>query len=129
MFQIFWRSIARLSTPYQVKLFLYDLLSSTERTMLAKRLAIALLLTKDYDYSSIKQILKVSSETIARVKMWIDEAGQGYKMVIKGILKDEQIKKFLEEIGDVFISFGQYRAGAASELRKRKYERENRHLG
>lgn len=123
IFQIFWKSIARLNTPLQVKTFLYDLLSSTERMMLAKRLAIALLITRGFDYSTIRNTLKVSSETIARVKMWMDEAGKGYKMAIDGILRDEAINKFWQEIGDAFIAMGHYRAGAEKALREREYKR------
>jgi Trp operon repressor len=42
-----------------------DLLSPTEKIVLAKRLAIALLLAKDYGYEEIKEILHVSMPTIA----------------------------------------------------------------
>jgi uncharacterized protein YerC len=103
MFVIFWKSIAELSVPGDVKKFFDDLLSPVEKTMLVKRLAIALLLAKDYDYESIKKTLRVSSETIARVKVWLTHAGEGYKMVVGRILTDEKMKEFWQKVEDVLI--------------------------
>lgn len=47
-----------------------DLLSEQEAMRLAKRLKIAELLRKKYTYREIKQILKVSENTIAKVNIW-----------------------------------------------------------
>src|SRR5579864_5286067 len=82
MFAIFFKSLARLSNPLEIEQFLFDLLGPVERTMLAKRLAIAVLLAKGYRYESIKEALKVSQETIARVAMSLTYKGEGYNMVV-----------------------------------------------
>lgn len=104
MFNLFWKSLARLSSPEKIKQFLDDLLSPVEKTMLAKRLSIALLLTKDYDYESIKRVLKVSNDTIAKVKIWLLHGGEGYKMVIGELLKDEKMKEFWQKVEDTLIA-------------------------
>jgi len=103
MFKIFWKSLARLSSSGTIQKFLDDLLSPVEKIMLAKRLAIALLLSRNYSYEDIKKTLKVSNDTVAKVKIWLTHGGQGYKMVTKEILADEKMKEFWEKIEDVLI--------------------------
>lgn len=104
LFSIFFKSFARLSQASDIERFLLDLLGPVERTMLAKRLAIALLLMKGYRYNSIKEILKVSQETIARVNISLQYHGEGYSMIVTKMLKDEQIESILRKIEDTTIS-------------------------
>ena len=49
---------------YLINKFLEDFFSPTERTVMAKRLAIAVLIAKGNDYRTIAQILKVTPITI-----------------------------------------------------------------
>lgn len=53
--QTFWEAISKLTSKEEVTLFLNDLLSPTEKIVLAKRLAIAVLLSKGYGYESIPE--------------------------------------------------------------------------
>ena len=50
---LFWTSLSSLSAKDKVSLFLDDLLSPTEKLMLSKRVAIAFMLMKGYDYPTI----------------------------------------------------------------------------
>ncbi len=104
LFEIFFKSLARLSNPSDIEKFLGDLLGPVERTMLAKRLAIAFLLAKGYQYETIKDILKVSQETIARVNIALNYQGDGYQMVIQKILRDEKLGEVFNTIEDVTIA-------------------------
>lgn len=104
MFKLFFEAFARLSNPLDIQKFLEDLLGPVEKTMLAKRLAIALLLTRGYRYESIKKTLRVSSETIARVNIWLNHKGEGYKMVIQKILQDKKMTEFWEMIEDILVA-------------------------
>ncbi len=103
LFEIFFKSLARLSNPSDIQQFLFDLLGPAERTMLAKRLAIALLLAKGYHYETIKDTLKVSQETIARVNIALNYQGEGYNLVIKKILREEKLENIFEKLEDVTI--------------------------
>lgn len=100
MYDIFWQTIARLTTKESVKKFFYDLLSSTEKVMLAKRLAIAILLLKNYDYLTISKTLRVSTSTIMLISTWLKNGGEGYKMVIKRILTEEKAEEFWDNLGE-----------------------------
>lgn len=67
VFEVFWKTIAGLNTTPQVKEFFDELLTPTEKIMLAKRLAISILLYKKYSYEDIVDILKVSPSTIGNI--------------------------------------------------------------
>ena len=64
---VFVKTLANLKTERQVSLFVEDLLTSTEKVMLAKRVAIAFLLSKEYSYRQISLMLNVSMSTIGWV--------------------------------------------------------------
>ena|SRR3989344_963250 len=75
-------SISKVNKEDISKLFLEDLLTRTEKIVLAKRLSIALLLESGKSYSEIKDIVKVSASTISSVNNKLN-TGQGYREVIK----------------------------------------------
>lgn len=58
-----------------------DLLSEQEVDMVAKRLQIAKFLLQQKTYTEIHKLLKVSQSTIARVNLWLQRGGAGYRMV------------------------------------------------
>ncbi|EKD49657.1 MAG: hypothetical protein ACD_63C00078G0001, partial [uncultured bacterium] len=65
IFSVFYQTLSDLRTPEEIKTVLTDLLTETELTALAKRLAIATFLEKGRSYENIRDTLKVSSATIA----------------------------------------------------------------
>lgn len=89
MFELIWQTVADLKTKENAQKFLYDLLTPTERIMLAKRLAIALLLTKSESYVTIKRTLKVSTSTIVLISNWLKTEGEGFRMAIEKILAQQ----------------------------------------
>lgn len=100
IFEIFLQTFADLKSKEHVEKFLYDLLSPTERIMLAKRLGIAVMLTKKESYETIKKTLRVSDATIMNISNWLKTEGEGYKMVIEKILQTqawEQLWDTVEE--------------------------------
>lgn len=101
MFEVFKDSIGMVTTRSQVERLIDDLLSPTERVMLAKRLSIALLLSRKYDQRSISKILKVGLNTINKVSRSL-KTGSGYKMICENILTQEKFKEFLQKIDDFF---------------------------
>src|SRR3989344_9399809 len=64
--------IGSLHSQEETKAFFYDFFTKTERVMFTKRLAIALMLHKGYEYGQIQYILHVSTSTISRVMNWLD---------------------------------------------------------
>lgn len=69
--------------------------------MLAKRLAIAAMLTKGYSYKDIGDVLKVSPTTVLNIKNWLERGGEGYKMAIKKLAEREVMDNFWKEVGEI----------------------------
>lgn len=91
--------LTRIGKNEEMDLFLFSLLSKTEQIMLAKRLAIALLIKENVPESSIANSLHVTRGTVDRLKLFLEAKGdQGYNIAIK-MLEQEKIhqefKKFL----------------------------------
>ncbi len=128
MFETLWQAVSQVKSKNDVQLFLEDILSPTEKIMIAKRLAIASLLLRNYEYEAIKNILKVSQGTIAKVAQTL-KFNKGYRIVIEKVQRSEDMKEFwqtIERIGHRFIS-KQYQT-APDELIKKKLGHERKTL-
>jgi len=91
----FWSAIALLETKNEAKSFLFDLLTHTERKMLAKRLQVAVMLIEGYDYQKIKSYVSVANNTIAKVNNWLNTGAVGLTKIVEKLI-NLKIKK-LEE--------------------------------
>ncbi len=98
IFKALYQVLADLKKPEEVKKFLDDVLSKTERTVLAKRLGIAWYLNKNKSYDVIRQDLKVSSATIATVQQGLEKSGEGIKLALKTIEADEWAGEMAEKV-------------------------------
>jgi len=103
IFEVLLKTIADLKKPEEVDEFLEDFLSPVEKIMLAKRLAIVVLLGKGYDYRGIREILKVTPGTVSGVNLKLKYGGRGYKKVVEKFLGEEKIEKLFEKIDEVLF--------------------------
>src|SRR3989344_3936430 len=103
IFEVFWDYLATLRKPEEINEFLVSLLSFTEQVMLSKRLAIAVLLAKGYNYRDIDETLKVSTSTVGTVHKQILVGAPGYKKAIDKILKREKIEKLVNNLDEILI--------------------------
>ena len=74
-------AMAATNNTSEAEQVLTDLLGKQELEMIAKRLKIAELLFEGLTCHEIKQTLKVSDPTIARVHSWMKQSGEGYRLV------------------------------------------------
>jgi len=124
IFDVFWQSLASCSTKETVASFLEDLLTPTEKIVLAKRVSIALLLLKGYNYKRINNLLKVSDPTVWTVKLWLKTKGEGYRLVLDKIIKSEKWDNFWQEIEKQIQDILPPRPGTNwSEVRRRQWEK------
>lgn len=100
VYEVLMESIAVARSRNTVTRLLDDLLSPTERLMIAKRLSIALLLLKKYDQRTISRWLKVSLGTVSKVSLALQKGRGGYQAVIGSILRKEELKALIEKIDD-----------------------------
>ncbi len=80
--------IGSLRSQEETKSFFYDFFTKTERVMFTKRLAIALMIHRGYNYEQIRFILHVSTSTINRVMNWLDSGGVGVKRVLYKLIRE-----------------------------------------
>lgn len=124
IFKIFWQSLASCKDTESVSKFLEDLLTPTEKIMLAKRVSIALMLLKGYDYRSICNTLKVSSPTIWSVNLWLKTKGSGYKAVLEKIKVNEELSTFWENVQAIIEESFPPRYGTDwKEARRKQWEK------
>ena len=83
-------AIAKITDKNEVEQLLNDFFTKTERIMFSKRLAIAVLLLKEYDFKTISKTLKVSSSTIMRVNYLIKDKNSYFNKLAKKIIQKEQ---------------------------------------
>lgn len=102
MFEVFWKTIADLKTTPAVEDFFGELLTPTEQIMLAKRLAISILLYKKYSYEEIIDLLKVSPVTIGHVARWLKTGGKAFQEAIEKIIKQEKQEEFWDHLEQFF---------------------------
>ena len=100
IFSVFYQSLADLRTPEEVETVLADLLTDTERTALAKRLAIAVFLEKGRSYENIRETLKVSSATIASVAEQIGDPG--FQLALAKVKAEEWAEEWAGRISGLF---------------------------
>jgi Trp operon repressor len=89
--------------------FLFALLSPTERLMLAKRLAMIVLLKENLPESSIAEMLHVTRGTVAKMQLFLEARGQGYEVGLK-VLENE---KLMTELKGLLLKLASYAAKSA----------------
>lgn len=125
IFEIFLKTLINIRDKDEGTSLISDFFTPTERIMFAKRLGIALLLEKGYDYQVIKSSLKVSSATIASVNQARQYGNDSYHNFIKKIQKDEHISSFLEELALKFVSLPAGSTKGSGAWKQIKKELEN----
>ena len=96
IFDIFSQVLSDLGTKQQAKALLEDFLTPTEKTTLAKRLAIAHYLERGRSYENIKNTLKVSSATISTVQRTMHSPG--FDLLLQKINADQWADKWSKKI-------------------------------
>jgi TrpR-related protein YerC/YecD len=88
----FWAAVALLDNKQEAKNFFFDLLTHTERKMLAKRLQVALMLLQQENYQEIRSYIGVSDSTIAKINNWLNTGATGLTKIGERLLKIRSVK-------------------------------------
>ena len=73
--------IAAAQTKREAATLATELLTETERTMLAKRLAVVVMLERGYSFQEVERSLKVTPQTVARI--WKKRKEDAYQKICK----------------------------------------------
>jgi len=93
-------TISNIKKPDNTKQFLNSFFSIKERIMLAKRLAIILMLEHQYNFRKISIILKVSQSTIWKINKQL-KRGQ-FSIIVKKYKNKPKENKLWEILEDLF---------------------------
>lgn len=97
-------SLAKFTKKEEMHEFISSLLSSTEKQMLAKRLAIVILLREGVQQKSIANTLNVTEATVSRMALYLEVKGKGYDMALQK-LKNE---KYMQELKKLLLKIAGY---------------------
>jgi len=101
IFNLFSDAFLRIKDKKKLNNFLDNFFSPTEKIMLSKRLAIAVLLAKGNDYQTIKDTIRVTTGTIAKINLLLKSNNKGLYTAVEEILKRDAGKIFWKEIADI----------------------------
>lgn len=96
---LYWL-LSDINTENAMRQFLQDFFTKTEQLMLAKRLAVALLIMQGYDAKVITQVLKVSTNTVYRTKDWVEQGGEGLQFGLHRLAHQEKMNSFWKRINN-----------------------------
>ena len=96
-----YTSVSLIRGRDEVKNFLSDLLTESERIMLGRRIIIAQKLLKEESYEQIARDLGVGTDTINRVHRWLADEANGYEQVVKKLEKELDARQ--EKINSKYI--------------------------
>lgn len=82
-----YTAMSGLKSREEIKNFLRDLLTESERVMVGRRIIIAQMLLEEKSYDEIIRELKVGKDTIMRVHRWLEDETEGYEKAIKKLEK------------------------------------------
>jgi len=109
LYRLFFEVISRSDDQQSFTLLIDDILSPTEKIIIAKRIGIIYLLIKKVDYRTISETLKVSTATVLFYSAVFKEKQTRIVNLIKQMLKKEKVLGFLEDVfADLMIHPGIY---------------------
>ena len=112
--------ITKANSSNDINWLFKELITPTERIMLAKRLAIFLMLEKKYSYRAIERTLKVTQQTI--VRFWKKTKEPGYKPLLRKIESNKGGKGFLQDL-EKMILMGMPPRGRQWMMMRRAYNK------
>lgn len=119
----FLEALASLRDKKLAYRFIYDFLTPTERIMLAKRLAMALMIYKGYPHRQISEALKVSTATISSIVIWMKYEGEGYREILNKLSRKETIRALWHKI-DYYLKGPMPGAKGSKEDYKKMYKKQ-----
>ena len=94
----FWYSLGFANNSLKARDFFSDLLSETEQMMLAKRLAAAILITREKSPTYIHESIHLSYSTISIVSAWVKNSKPSTNKLLKQIAKEKGWEEVLDKI-------------------------------
>lgn len=105
LFTLFFTAVGKKKAEHDFLSVIEDLLSPTERVMIAKRVAIVYLCSRAIDYVTIANTLKVAPATIARYAR-VTKKASGLTRALRHLLRVDKTATLLDELLDFLVPPG-----------------------
>jgi uncharacterized protein YerC len=132
MFRQFWRSLGQINDSQKSAEFFSDLLTETEKTMLAKRFTAAVLITRGKTATEIKNSIHLTYSTVGSVSSWVKNAKPKTQDILTRISSDKNWEEILDRIDTLLDKlpprYGTNWKDAGKEKYKRTIERSSRNV-
>lgn len=93
----------------EMLLFLDNLLTDTEKLMLAKRFAVVVLINENFSDTQIAEMLHMTRMTVSKIRYFYEARGRGFKIALKKLEKNKQT----ENLKRLLFSLARYSVRAA----------------
>ena len=120
MMQAFVRTLVKINDDALLQCFLDDLLTPTEKLMLAKRLMTAVLLQRGYSYGAVCHVLKMSKTTVHLIQRELLKSGEGYRKVFDRFFRESRGQKILGAVERSLDAITLPVKGSSSDMRRWK---------
>lgn len=91
--------------------FLDSLLTHTEKIMLGKRMAMIVLIQEGLKDSEISKILHTTEPTVAKLRLFYEVRGQGFKIALKKLDEQKRLKAFKDTLLELVEFIGKSGSG------------------
>lgn len=115
----FYFAVASLKQEADVALALDDLLTKTERLMIAKRIAAVFLISQGWRLRDISRTLKMSTATILHLRAKADGGKNGYTLILDLLTARVKSRKFLERLERILGEFFDLTPPQKHDMRRR----------
>lgn len=130
IYQLFFEVISRSHSRESFLILLDDILTPTEKIMLAKRIGIIYLLIKEVEQITIAEILKVSTSTVSIYSVKFYKKDAKIIQIIKNMLIKEKVLDFMEDIfAGLWIQPGLKKGHHKLKWEYEQSKRERKYLG
>lgn len=124
IFDFFIETLINIKNKQRLESFVDNFFTPTEKIVFAKRLAAAVMVSKENSYESIRETLRISPPTIARMSMHLKDKEGGLSRVVEDILRKDATKIIWEEFASLMDMPGKGRN--LSNLTKIKLQRQRK---
>ena len=119
----FWISISKINTPKEASEFFSDVLTETEKVMLSKRLACAILLIRGRSATEIKDSIHLSYTTIGTIAAWVKNAKPKTRKILINFSEEKDWENILDKIEEILDKLPPRYGSDWHEKGKEKWQR------
>ncbi len=128
IFSQFWNSLAKINDSGKTSEFFSDLLSETEKLMLAKRFTTAILIVRGRSATEIRNAIHLSYSTIGTVAAWVKNGKPTTKGILNKISTEKNWESVLDKIDEILDKIPPRRHSDWKKEYAMKRERTNQRL-